>query len=67
MKGTSRVKYLPVKRGKAIGISNYPNFSKTGSVVGMREKYYGWDALLVRCGEYIYNVSSNPEIYHMAH
>lgn len=26
--------------------------------------YYGRDALLVRCGSYIYNVSSAPEIYY---
>jgi len=26
--------------------------------------YYGKDALLVRCGNYIYNVSSEPDIYH---
>ena len=30
----------------------------------MKKVYYGRDALLVRCGSYIYNVSSAPEIYY---
>lgn len=46
-----------------LGLEDYPNFSKTGSVSGMKKQYYGKDALLVRCGNYIYNVTSNPEIY----
>lgn len=37
-------------------LEKYPNFSVTGSVEGMRNLYYGYDAFLVRCGDYIYNV-----------
>ena len=59
-----RVKYLCVKDGERLGIDDFPNFSKTGSIRGMKERYYGKDALLVRCGSYIYNVSRKPEIYH---
>lgn len=44
-------------------VVNFPNFSKTGSIVGMKNKYYGKNALLVRCGAYIYNVTSEPSIY----
>ena len=44
-----------------------PNFSKSGSSIGMRRKYYGMDALLVRYGSFIYNVSAYPEIYEKAH
>jgi len=44
-------------------LSDFPNFSKTGSISGMKKQYYGKDALLVRHGNYIYNVTSNPEIY----
>lgn len=29
----------------------------------MKKLYYGKDALLVKCGNYIYNVSSEPSIY----
>jgi hypothetical protein len=59
-----KVKHLPVKQGQAVNISNYPNFSVTGSVRGMK-KVYGQNALLVRCGAYIYNVPQN--IYNVAH
>ena len=63
-----RVKYLPVRLYEKAGLSKYPSFSRTGSISGMKAKYYGKDALLVRCGSYIYNVTSNPEIYHnLAH
>lgn len=45
-------------------LSEYPNFHKSGSISGMKKMYYGKYALLVKCGDYIYNVSSNPHIYH---
>ena len=60
----ARVKYLPVSEGKVLGIDKFPNFDATGSVKGMKEKYYGKDALLVRCGSRIYNVTSQPDIYY---
>lgn len=61
-----RVKTMTVEEGKQVGIDRFPNFSKTGSVVTMRRRYYGNDALLVKCGSYIYNVSSEPSIYEKA-
>jgi hypothetical protein len=67
MRGRTRVKTLPVKlAGRVTG--KFQNFHKTGSVLGMRKQYYGRDALLVRCGSFIYNVTSEPKIYHeLAH
>lgn len=62
-----RVKYLYVSEGKALNIDRSPNFHKSGSVKGMRDKYYGPDALLVQCGSYIYNVSLCSDIYSRAH
>lgn len=59
-----RVKTLRVKDGERIKIDRFPNFSKTGSIIGMKKRFYGKDALLVRCGGYIYNVSSKPNIYY---
>lgn len=53
-----RVKYLKVADGERLNISQFPNFSITGSIKGMKEKYYGKDALLVRCGRYIYYVGN---------
>lgn len=62
----AKTRFLNVSTGKKIGISNYPNFHHTGSIKGMKALYYGKNALLVRCGSYIYNVSSNPDIYYLA-
>jgi hypothetical protein len=64
----SKLKIMPAKKIPANEylpeLSEYPNFHKSGSISGMKKLYYGKYALLVRCGEYIYNVSSNPHIYH---
>lgn len=60
----ARVKYLNVSEGKAINIQQFPNFSVTGSIKGMKDNGYGKDALLVRCGSWIYNVTSVPSIYY---
>lgn len=49
--------------GERVDLSRFPNFHKTGNVAGMKHRYYGLDALLVRCGDYTYNVSSEPHIY----
>ena len=66
-----KVKYLSVKSPKAAELrgtvedlfSGCPNFHKSGSVQGMR-KIYGPTALLIRCGQWIYNAASKPDIYH---
>lgn len=39
----------------------FPNFSSKGSIKGMKDKYYGKDALLIKSGSYIYKVT--PEVY----
>ncbi len=61
-----RVKRLSIKEGERLNISRFPNFHKSGSITGMKKLYYGKNALLVRCGDYIYNVSAEPEIYEQA-
>jgi hypothetical protein len=68
----ARVKYLSVKSSKAKELtgtdadpkSGLPNFHRSGSVKEMKNQFYGQDALLVQCGQWIYNVTSKPEIYH---
>ena len=60
----SRVKNLSKSQGDIVKISNFPNFHKSGSIIGMKKKFYGEDALLVRCGNYIYNVSTHNGIYY---
>lgn len=59
-----KVKHLRVEFGKQVHIEKFPNFHFTGSVAGMKKLYYGKQALLVRCGDFIYNVSSEPCIYY---
>ena len=53
-----KTKTLHSQEAKKVGISSFPNFHKSGSISGMKIAYY------VRCGSYIYNVSSAPEIYY---
>lgn len=57
---------MTIKQGKEAQLSRFPNFHRTGSVAGMKKLYYGQNCLLVKCGDYIYNVSSEPEIYNQA-
>lgn len=52
-------------QAKIYHLERYPNFSATGSIRGMKENFYGHDALLVRSGSYIYHVPRN--IYYNAH
>lgn len=55
-----RVKRISKEEGERVDIHRFPNFSAFGSVTGMR------NALLVRCGSFIYNVSLEPAIYENA-
>lgn len=61
-----RVKRISKEEGERVEIHRFPNFSASGNVTGMRNLYYGRNALLVRCGSFIYNVSSEPTIYENA-
>ena len=61
-----RVRRMTIEQGLRVGIDRFPNFHRSGSVRGMKRLYYGKDCLLVRCGSYIYNVSSEPQIYFQA-
>ncbi|MCM1139061.1 MAG: hypothetical protein NC453_10880 [Muribaculum sp.] len=61
-----RVKKMTIEQGERCGLSRFPNFHKSGSVRGMKRLYYGKDCLLVRSGNYIYNVTSDPSIYNQA-
>lgn len=54
-----RVKYLPVAEGRRLHIEAFLNFSASGSIKGMKDKFYGKNALLVKCGSYIYNVGNS--------
>ena len=60
-----RCKYMNVADAKKYNLSQYPNFSSSGSIIGMKKLYYGKDALLVRSGYWIYKVPQ--EVYDAAH
>lgn len=66
-RGKYRVKTINVDQYEKYDLGSYPNFSTSGSITGMKNLVYGLDAKLVRCGGYIYNVTSNPQIYDAAH
>lgn len=55
-----KVRRITKEEGKRVNISCFPNFHKSGSI----RQYYGVATLLVRCGSYIYNVTSEPNIYY---
>ena len=57
---------MTIEQGKRIGIDRFSNFHRTGSIRGMKKLYYGADCLLVRCGNFIYNVTAEPQIYNQA-
>lgn len=59
-----KTKYLKMRDGLRVNISRFPNFSGAGSITGMKRRYYGRDALLVRCGQFIYDVTAEPYIYY---
>lgn len=61
-----RVRYLSISRGKAMHIEMFPSFHASGSIKGMKNMFYGENALLVKCGSYIYNVTKKPSIYYSA-
>ena len=61
-----RIKRMTIEEGKRVGISRFPNFHKSGSIMGMKKRYWGMECLLVKCGQFIYNVSSEPSIYNQA-
>lgn len=61
-----QTKKMTVEQGKRCGISHFPNFHKSGSIRGMKAKFWGQNCLLVKCGSFVYNVTSEPSIYNQA-
>lgn len=55
-----KVKYLKKRYENLVRFC--PSFHKSGSISGMKKLYYGENALLVRCGDYIYKV--DEKIYY---
>lgn len=62
----ARMKRLNVEDGQRLNISSLPNFHKSGNVRGMKKLFYGANALLLKCGDFIYNCTVEPDIYKLA-
>lgn len=62
----AKMKKLNIEDGQRLNISRLPNFHKSGSVKGMKKLYYGKNALLVKCEDFIYNCTTEPGIYELA-
>ena len=61
---TYKLKYLANSKQNHAILECFANFHKSGSIKGMKKLFYGKNALLVRCGDYIYNVTEN--IYNLS-
>lgn len=55
-----RTLYLPVRFSWMV--HNLPNFHRSGSIAGMRRQFYGRNAILIRCGQYIYNATGSHNL-----
>lgn len=62
-RGKYPVRTLPKAYYGFFDLWRFQNFHYSGSNAGMKNLDYGLDVKLVRCGDYIYNVSSQPYIY----
>ena len=58
------LRYMDVKTGKRLGISEYPNWGPNPNVTGLRKLYNLNKEYLVKCGSYVYRVNSS--IYYKA-
>jgi len=52
---------LPIK--EQYRVAGLPNFHRSGSISGMKKLYYGKNAMLVRCGSWIYDCTSRSSVY----
>lgn len=46
--------YVPVRYQSQL--ERFPSAGPRANITGMRQKYWGENALIIRCGSYIYNV-----------
>ena len=58
----STMKTKSARKTEAHKLSGCPNFSRTGSIQGMKQMYYGKDAKLICCGSWIYNCTTESAL-----
>lgn len=61
-----RTRYMSVHHPKARALEDCPSAGPRPSVLGMKQLYWGMDALCVRSGQYVYNVTRRPDLYEAA-
>lgn len=54
-----KTKTISIKDRRSFHVRSCPSFHVSGSITGMKRRFYGMDAKLVRCGSWIYNTSAN--------
>lgn len=61
----ARTKYMTKAEAERFCLDEYPNAGPNPSISGMKNLYWGEDALCIKCGQYVYKVTQ--EIYDRAH
>ena len=61
-----KTKYISTKSPFASRLDQFPNAGPRPNITGMRAKYWRKDALIIKCGQYAYNVSSKPQFFENA-
>lgn len=61
-----KVKRLSTDEGIRLRLGRFSSYHKKNSITNIRRLFCGPGALLVRCGDFIYNVTREPSIYEMA-
>lgn len=54
-----KYKYVSTKKYNTLRLYNFPSAGPCPSVAGMRAKYWGKDAFILKCGQYAYKVDQN--------
>lgn len=58
-----KYKYISTKSPFAGRLENFPNAGPNPNIQGMRNLYWGKDALVIKCGAYAYNISRDPAFF----
>lgn len=53
-----RYKYTSVKNYNRLRLAAFPSAGPHPNITGMRSKYWGRDAYIIKCGAYAYKVDS---------
>lgn len=48
--------YVKVDTPGARKLEEFPNAGPRPSIIGMKERFWGTDALCIKCGQYVYKV-----------